>query len=308
MANNSSSADGRPLRIVNYRVILVQVLVAVFLFVDLLLLATFFTKEAFYATMRYIFFATALMSDCLILVLTNVMLVHDYFRVDMQLGVCCILVVLSQLYTLVTPFTLTAMSLERFVAICMPLRHAALCSPRSSLSCVLLVHGLSSLPCVVTLLAVFASASPGFYRRDVRCALEVFTFHGWQRYFLEAINQLYFLNMCVAIVFCYVRIVKVARTASGEDRKCVWKGIKTVALHAFQLLLCLIQLWCPFIENAVFQVDLRVYRVTRYINYILFYLAPRCLSPLVYGLRDESFFLALKHLAILVFTGKRSFL
>uniref|UniRef100_A0A672GVY5 Odorant receptor 131-2-like n=2 Tax=Salarias fasciatus TaxID=181472 RepID=A0A672GVY5_SALFA len=292
---------------INEEVFLVQVLIAVFLFINIVLLTTFFMKEVFYTTMRYIFFATTLMSDCLILVLTDILLLQVYFSSKMQTGPCCFLIILSILYTLVTPFTLTAMSLERYVAICMPLRHAELCSPRSTLNCILIIHCLSSLPCIITFAIVFASAPLSFYQQNVLCSLQVFTFHMWQNELRAAINQFYFINMCITIIYCYVQIMKVAKTASGEDKKSVWKGIKTVALHAFQLLLCLIQLWCPFIENAVFKINKKVFVIIRYFNYIVFYLASRCLSPLVYGLRDESFYLALKHYALLGFRGKRCF-
>ncbi|XP_029963585.1 odorant receptor 131-2-like [Salarias fasciatus] len=307
MANNSSSVVGQPFRTINEEVILVQVLIAVFLFINIVLLTTFFMKEVFYTTMRYIFFATTLMSDCLILVLTDVMLLQVFFNFKIPMGLCCILVILSILYTLVTPFTLTAMSLERYVAICMPLRHAELCSPRSTLNCILIIHGLSSLPSIITFAIVFASAPLSFYQQNAICTLNIFIFHRWQNELLAVINEFYFINMCITVIYCYVQIMKVAKTASGEDKKSVWKGIKTVVLHAFQLLLCLIQLWCPFIENAVFKINKKVFVIIRYFNYIVFYLASRCLSPLVYGLRDESFYLALKHYALLGFRGKRCF-
>ncbi|KAF6728142.1 hypothetical protein FQA47_022485, partial [Oryzias melastigma] len=42
----------------------------------------------------------------------------------------------------------TPMTLERYVAICMPLRHAELCSTRSTMHCILIIHGISSIPCI----------------------------------------------------------------------------------------------------------------------------------------------------------------
>ena len=101
--------------------------------------------------------------------------------------------------------------------------------------------------------------------------------------------------------------MKVAKAASGENKKSTWKGLRTVVLHAFQLLLCLIQLWCPFIEAAVLQIDFMLYINVRYFTYITFYLAPRCLSPLIYGLRDDKFFLALKYYALCGLYKKYSF-
>ncbi|RCU34802.1 hypothetical protein DVA81_18780, partial [Acinetobacter baumannii] len=80
-----------------------------------------------------------------------------------------------------------------------------------------------------------------------------------QNHLRSAISQFYFLVMCIAIVFSYVKIMKVANAASGDNKKSIRKGLRTVIFHAFQLFLCVIQLWCPFIEDAVLQINLMLY-------------------------------------------------
>nr|XP_043871953.1 odorant receptor 131-2-like [Solea senegalensis] len=289
MAANDSSV-----RVINDRIIIVQVLISLFLCINLLLITVFFMKDFFYTTMRYIFFALTLMSDCVILILSNVLLLFSYFEFTINMSLCLIVYVALSLYTFVTPVTLTVMTLERFVAICMPLRHGELCSTRSALHCVLIIHSVSSLPCVVFLSIFFASASHRFYTKSDMCFAEKFIFHTWQGHLRSAISQFYFLTMCIVIMFSYFKIMKVARAASGQNRKSTWKGLRTVVLHGFQLLLCLFQLWCTFIEAAVLQIYPMVYINVRYFNYIMFILSPRCLSPLIYGLRDEKFFFALR--------------
>ncbi|XP_047450660.1 odorant receptor 131-2-like [Mugil cephalus] len=299
MASNSSLVGvGLSVLQVNYRVILVQVLVTVFLCINSFLIITFFLKDFFYTTMRYILFATTLLSDCLFLVMTDVLLILSYFKVTIQMWLCVIIYVVMSVYTFVTPVSLTAMTLERYVAICLPLRHGELCSMRSALHLILIIHGLSSIPCVVILSIFFASATHAFYIQNRVCSVEIFIFHSWQGHLRSAISQFYFLIMCITIVFSYVKIMTVAKAASGENKKSTWKGLRTVVLHGFQLLLCLIQLWCPFIESAVLQMNFMLFINIRYFNYITFILAPRCLSPLIYGLRDEMFFHSLKYYAL----------
>ncbi|XP_019130002.1 odorant receptor 131-2-like [Larimichthys crocea] len=295
MANNSSLVGGESLlRQINYQVIIVQILVISFLCVNLLLVVTFFRKECFYTTARYILFAVTLMSDSLILLVSDILLILSYFRFTMQLGMCTVLCFTVYLYFIVTPLTLTAMTLERYVAICMPLRHAELCSTRSTMHCILIIHGLSSVPSIVVLSILFASVSLSSYKQLTVCSIEVLLVHKWQDYLRSALNQFYFLMMCIIIVFSYVKIMKVAKAASGEDKKSTWKGLKTVILHGFQLLLSLIQLWSPFIESTILRIDVVLFVQIRYFNYLMFSLAPRCLNPLIYGLRDEKFFLELK--------------
>ena len=282
----------------NRKIMLIQIFVVLFLCINLLLIMTFFTKEFFYTTMRYILFAVTLMSDCLFLVLTDLLVILSYSRYTIQTWLCLIIYILSSLYTYVTLVTLTAMTLERYVAICLPLRHGELCSPRSALHSILIIHSLSSLPSMVSLSIFFASATYDSYTQSRMCSAEIFIVHAWQGHLRSAISQFYFLIMFITIVFSYVKIMRVAKAASGEDKKSTWRGLRTVTLHAFQLFLCLIQLWLPFIEAAVLPISLFLYLNFRYFNFITFILAPRCLSPLIYGLRDEMFFNALKRLVL----------
>nr|XP_033486321.1 odorant receptor 131-2-like [Epinephelus lanceolatus] len=306
MADNSSLIGGEFLqRQINDRVVIVQLLVMIFLCINLLLIVTFFKKEFFYTTTRYILYAVTLLSDSFILLMSDVLLILQYFQITMHVWLCIIISAVVLLYMIITPVTLTAMTLERYVAICMPLRHGELCSTRSAIHCILIIHGLSSVPCIVVLSNFFASASLSLYEQHSLCSVEIFMLFRWHDHMRSAVHQIYFLIMCIPIVFSYVKIIKVAKIASGENKKSTRKGLRTVILHAFQLLLCLIQLWCPFIEAAVLQINFRLFINVRYFTYIMFSLAPRCLSPLIYGLRDEKFFLELKKYAFFGLYNKK---
>uniref|UniRef100_A0A665WJA3 G-protein coupled receptors family 1 profile domain-containing protein n=1 Tax=Echeneis naucrates TaxID=173247 RepID=A0A665WJA3_ECHNA len=290
---NTSLVGGKVLlRQINDRVLIVQMLVMVFLCINLLLISMFFKNESFYTTTRYILFAVNLLSDSFLLVVSDILLILVFFNLTFQVWLCVIICFVLIVYTTVTPVTLTAMTLERYVAVCMPLRHGEICSTRNTINCILIIHALSSVPSIFIFSAIFGSASVHFYQHYNVCSVEIFILFRW-----SAIYQLQFLIMCIILVFCYVKIMKVAKAASGEDKQSSRKGLRTVALHGFQLLLCLIQLWCPFIEAALFQISFNLFNNVRYLNFLLFYLAPRCLSPLIYGLRDEVFFQALKYYA-----------
>ncbi|XP_018520740.1 odorant receptor 131-2-like [Lates calcarifer] len=294
-ANNSLVGTESLWRQINDKVIIVQILVMIFLCINILLIVTFSKNQCFYTTTRYILFAVTLLSDSILLFMSDILLILIYFRFTIQVWLCIIFSVVVLVYIIVTPVTLTAMTLERYVAICMPLRHGELCSTRSTMHCILIIHGLSSVPCIVILTTLFASASLSFYKKYQMCSVEIFIFQVWQDQARSAVQQFYFLIMCIIIVFSYVKIMKVAKAASGENKKSTKKGLRTVILHGFQLLLCLIQLWCPFIEAAVIKISFSLFEDVRYFNYIMFYLAPRCLSPLIYGLRDEKFFQTLRN-------------
>ncbi|KAK2846801.1 hypothetical protein Q5P01_009800 [Channa striata] len=298
MATNNSMA-GSDYLLQRKNLIIAQVLTMIFLCINMLLIMTFFKMRCLHGTARYILFAVTLLSDSLLLFLTDIMLILVNLNITIHVWLCTTISIPVFLYTTVTPVTLTAMTLERYVAICMPLRHGELCSTRSTVRCILIIHGLSSIPCIFIFCTFFASASLSFYKQRYLCAVEMFIIDTWQNRLRTAIYQIQFLIMFIIIVFSYVKILKVAKAASGDGKNLSTKGLKTVALHGFQLFLCLTQLWCPFVEAAITDADL--FENVRYFNYMMFYLAPKCLSPLIYGIRDEYFFNALKKLDLLCY-------
>ncbi|KAJ8392128.1 hypothetical protein AAFF_G00079340 [Aldrovandia affinis] len=134
MAKNSTTQNGTvgsstTLRQVNKKVLIVQVLVGLFLYMNCLMIFTFFRKEAFRNTVRYILFAHTLVCDCLFLFLTNILFLLSYFCILMPVGLCLCISVVVSILTYATPLTLMAMSLERYVAICLPLRHVEISTP-----------------------------------------------------------------------------------------------------------------------------------------------------------------------------------
>ncbi|KAG7478658.1 mu-type opioid receptor-like [Solea senegalensis] len=291
--NSNNTVFGPTLAQRHSKVIIVQVLVVIFLCINLLLIVTFFKNQSFYTTARYILFAVTLLSDSFLFLVSDLLFIFAVFQVTMWVSLCSVICIIMGLYLIVTPVTLTAMTLERYVAICMPLRHTELCSTRNTLHVILVIHGLSSVPYAVVLFTFFASASLDFYYQYRICSVEILIVYKWQDHVRSAVFQFYFLIMCLIIMLCYVKVMQVARTASDDD-KISSKGLKTVTLHAFQLLLCLIQFWYPLIMSSLIHIDFTDLQHVRFFSYIMFNLAPRCLSPLIYGLRDEMFFTAMK--------------
>ncbi|XP_020357557.1 odorant receptor 131-2-like [Oncorhynchus kisutch] len=311
MPNTSQGSEGslvlptvqyqRPL---NDKVVIVQVFIGIFLCINSLMIVTFFKKGAFFTNTRYIFFAHSLICDSMFLALTDVLLLMSYSRVPMPGGLCIFLIVILETLTIATPLTLTAMSLERYIAICMPLHHSELSTPVRAMRCILLIQALSSVKWIIVISILFSAVPLSFYTSLLVCSFEQMIVFSWQGYLNSALCQFYFLVMSVVIAFTYVKIMVAARGASSNSRKSTNKGLRTVILHGFQLLLSLIQFWCPVIESAIMKINLNVFIEVRYIDYILFILTPRCLIPLVYGLRDKDFVVVMKYYALFGYSKK----
>ncbi|XP_051933623.1 odorant receptor 131-2-like [Hippocampus zosterae] len=306
MAGNQSSSSpaGAELRRGLSYYVFLQVLIGVFLAINLFLLGTLLGREQFRLSMRYVLFANMLLNDCWFLVVSDVLLLHYHFGIAIRRWLCMGIYLVQALSNRATACTLTAMTLERYVAVCVPLRHAELCCGRRSLGGVAVIGGLSSVPGVVFFLAVSASVGRDYFERRLMCTVHNLEAYPWHNHLRSAVFAAYFLAMGGVIVFCYVRIMRAAKAARARERAASRRGLGTVSLHAVQLVLCLMQLLLPPFEKALAEADRDAFQIVRLFNYVAVTLSPRCLSPLVYGLRDETFFKALKSYALCRFSGK----
>ncbi|XP_046719295.1 odorant receptor 131-2-like [Silurus meridionalis] len=277
---------------------LLQVLFGVFLYVNCLMIFTFLKKRAFREETRYILFAQTLFVDSALMLLSDLLSIGNYFQYVIHIIPCSIICAISTLLTCCTPLTLVAMCLERYVAICMPLRHADISTSRTRLYGLLIIWSISSIIPLYNLIGYWGVAAPASKFSYVVCTAELMLEEAWQVHGRAITFIIVFLLLIIIILFTYIKIMIAARTASNEKRKSTSKSLKTVLLHAFQLFLCMIQFLNLYIEMAFWKVEENIFRNVRYSLFIVFLISPRCLSPLIYGLRDEKFFLVLRHYAM----------
>ncbi|XP_051782432.1 odorant receptor 131-2-like isoform X1 [Erpetoichthys calabaricus] len=271
-----------------YRVVLAQVLVCVFLYINLVMLFSFFKKEAFRQDTRYILFAHMLFVDTMVLIVTDLGMLLIYFCILVP-GVYCILFcTFMETLTSYTPLTLTAMCLERYIAICIPLRHAEISTVQRTLFVILFIWIFGFILCSTDFFAVLATQPESFYLESYICSYEIMLIYVWQSDLRSYICLVVFISVFLFIALTYVKIMHAARAASVEKTSAS-KARNTVVLHAFQLVLSLISLICPFVEKFIMQINFQIFSDVRYFNFLTFTLFPRCLSPLIYGLRDEKF-------------------
>uniref|UniRef100_A0A673J2R2 G-protein coupled receptors family 1 profile domain-containing protein n=1 Tax=Sinocyclocheilus rhinocerous TaxID=307959 RepID=A0A673J2R2_9TELE len=104
-----------------------------------------------------------------------------------------------------------------------------------------------------------------------------------------SITCLFFVSVCFVIIFTYASIAAFAKTAAC-DKMSGKKVNMTVLLHMLQLVLGLVSLLLePIFEVIYVRVDLNTSVNLMYFYFVVFIIFPRCLSPLIYGLRDQTF-------------------
>ncbi len=170
-------------------------------------------------------------------------------------------------------------------------------TPKNTFIGLLVIWSVSFVIPLFVLIASFAYIPPGVFHQYVVCSVEIMLQVKWLADMRAMSLQLLFIIRLSIIVSTYFKIMLAARSASSERKNSTNKGLKTIILHGVQLLLSMMQLITPYIEMPLWKVDFMLFVNLRYSNFILFLILPRCLSPLVYGLRDEKFYNALKYYA-----------
>jgi len=274
---------------------LVQIFVWPFIYLIFLMLLIFSKKETFRTEARYILFGHSLLVNLLYLCLTDFVVLLSYNLVLIPLYFCIPICMLMVVLTACAPLTITAMCVERYVAICMPLRHHAISTSGRAIMVILMIWILGSITPFVDLFILVSTASREYLSQLTICHNEMMIpekFHQFAR-------GLFFIAGLVVIliieVFCYIMIYLAARAASGDNKKSASKGQRTISLHILQLFLCTAEVMCPYIESLVMRYDSQSYLTVRFIHFLALRVTSRAVSPLVYGFRDEKFYTALTY-------------
>ncbi|MFT7818421.1 olfactory receptor 11A1-like [Arapaima gigas] len=269
------------------KVSLVVVTYSIFIYLNCVMLVAVRSKAAFRETSRYILFAHMLFNDVLHLVTSMVLYLFSIFYMEIIQALCSFLTLISATTFTNEPLNLAVMSLERYVAVCFPLRHGELSTPEKTFYALVVIWVLGVVNVLTDIFTVLV-LEPSFFLLSGLCSREQLMKKSWQRDKVLTFNVLYFTLVAMVLLFTYVSITLEARSAS-TDRTSAQKAMRTVMLHAVQLCLSLMTFLYNLFEVLLSSLPLDVFVQLRFVNYVVVLLLPRCLSPLIYGLRDQSF-------------------
>ncbi len=259
-----------------------------FCFVNCVMLFALKSKPIFQETPRYILFGHMLMNDSVLLLVTTIMYAVALCFLPIPKSICTLLVFISYCTFRNAPLTLALMSLERYVAICFPLRHCNIATPKRTGIAIGIIWLLSSINIITDIILVL-TVNPEYLAGIIFCTLEKLYLFKWQLDKHQAFDVFYFVFVAVIIIFTYISIMITARSISS-DKDPAKKALKTVLLHLIQLGLCLTSFLYATINKAIYTVSdsSSLFINLRYLNFLIILILPRCLSPLIYGMRDEA--------------------
>ncbi|KAL3970508.1 E3 ubiquitin-protein ligase [Sarotherodon galilaeus] len=262
----------------------------VFLFVNGIMLFMLRRKRVFRETCRYILLYNLLFADTAQLAQTQLIFLLSVCQIQLPFSVCAILILLANLTGRITPLTLVVMLLERYVAVCYPLRHVTIITIRNTRVVIIVIWVVSSLNNLTRILLLFE-----FLFENVK-NLQVSDYCSNVDIILGSKSEQYdtiytcclFVSAGVAVIFSYIGVIVAARLAS-TDKGLAQKARNTLLLNVIQLCLSLsATIYHPLLRALSRTVARTVFLWVQNVFYVCFIIFPRCLTSLIYGLRDQT--------------------
>ncbi|KAM3601798.1 uncharacterized protein V6R79_019075 [Siganus canaliculatus] len=197
---------------------------------------------------------------------------------------------LAIITTVISPLTLVVMSLERYVAVCYPLRHSSIVTIRNTAAAIFVVWAFSSLNVLtqVVLLVQFPFDDLQNLQMQQYCGKKSLLFDPLLALHDTVYTCFLFISAGVVVVWSYIGVMIAARSAS-TDEDSAHKARSTLLLHLVQLGLSLSSvIYNPILIMLSTIVDYTVFLRVHNIFYIFIIIFPRCLSCLIYGIRDQN--------------------
>ncbi|XP_066558959.1 odorant receptor 131-2-like [Amia ocellicauda] len=248
----------------------------------------FFSTQMFYNNPRYILYIHTVINDMIYLSAAISLHVLTYIFPVMNVSVCTVLVIIAFLLSINNPLNLAGMAVERYIAICEPLRHSQICTVRRTYTLIALIWCVGAVPGLSDLVIVLVTRPLSFFSSNIFCySYNVFN-SPYQELKTGATHVVYMVCVWLTLMYTYLRVLFAAKAAT-TDAASARKAQNTILLHGAQLLLCMLSYISPMVDMALLSVFPQYPGQILFLSFLITDILPRFLSPLIYGVRDEKF-------------------
>lgn len=225
-------------------------------------------------------------NDAVQLTVTITLFLLSYIVYKINVSVCCVFILVAVFTTRNTPVNLASMAIERYIAICEPLRHSQICTVRRTYIVIGLIWLVCAAPDITDLFVTLATESLSFFHTSVFCLRRNVFKDPILAQRRQAFDIIYFSSVFLTLVFTYFRILFAARALSTEKMS-AQRATNTILLHGAQLAMCMLSYISPSMEIFLHLIFPGRIPEIRFANYLIVYILPRFLSPIIYGIRDR---------------------
>ncbi len=247
--------------------------------------------QIFYVNPRYILFIHLVVNDMIQLTTTISLFVFSYIFHKINVSFCCFILTFAIFTTLNTPINLAVMAVECYIAVCLPLRHAELCTIKRTYFLIGWIWAMSAVSILPDVFIILATEPVEFFYSTVFCEREKVFQHPIHLKKRDVSYTIYLIGVWLTLFYTYFKIflaAKDANTAKSADGDAK-KARNTILLHGFQLLLCMLTYVTHLLKRALIYWFPKHLSHVLFVSYIIVQIFPRFVSPVVYGLRDKTF-------------------
>ncbi|XP_058487095.1 odorant receptor 131-2-like [Solea solea] len=255
------------------------------------LIHTFRKHQIFYTNPRYVLFIHLVLNDMIQLTVTICLFVLSYVIYRIQTSLCCLFITFASFTTLNTPLNLAIMAVECYIAICLPLRHAELCTIRRTYILISWIWAMSAISTLPDVFLNVATEPERYIYASIFCERDNLFRHPISLQKRDISFIIYLIGVWLTVFFTYFKIffvAQAAKKAKSEDGNAK-KARNTILLHGFQLMMCMLTYIYHTIMKALIYLFPKHYINVIFVCYIFIQILPRLISPIVYGLRDKTF-------------------
>lgn len=260
----------------------------VFIYFNGVMLYALMSKHYFRESPRYMLFAHLLYTDSLQLVASLTLYLFAAAKVRVIFSVCTAVTLLAIACVKISPLNLAVMSLERYIAIRFPLRHANIATTKRTMVAITVVWTVISFDSLTQCLLFVSHEKEVLPLSPVTCHKNSIFRLQTRSIVNVTFISIYFVMVGFIIIFTYVAVLITVKIASSEVEN-AHKAHRTLLLHFFQLCLCLLSLLFNMVEpESHWSVDTTASSHVQYILFLSLIIFPKFLSPFLYGLRDNT--------------------
>ncbi|XP_072301771.1 odorant receptor 131-2-like [Eucyclogobius newberryi] len=257
-----------------------------FLYVNAVMFFALLRKPLFLESSRYILFGHLLFTDSLQLLMSMLLYVFAVTMTKMSCYVCIIFTLIANVTVKMSPLNLAVMSLERYVAICFPLRYVVIATTRTTGVAIAVMWSMASFDSFTQLFLFIRFTNTSFTTHCTKQALFKLEIYMTLN---RSFTLMYFVLVSMIIIYSYIAIMVIVKTSAANVSHAD-KAHTTVLLHLLQLCLCLTSTLFNMVNSSgLWNIDTATAIHVQYALFLGLIVFPKCLSPLLYGLKDNNF-------------------